>query len=764
MKKISRVWFFILTLLVAGLALLSVFGVSYYYGDNLNVVFRNAENIRLGMDIGDGVEAIFAPESGEATSEQMISSKGIIERRMNAMGLSDREIYLDYAEALITIRYPLKSNDPDFNMDNAIGELQSIASVGLLTYRDTDGNIILDASTDVANAYVQLTGSGYVVCLRLTGEGAEKYSNKTGLLPGQNISIYLDSSSVTSFSNDGTTQISQDAIYIPLALTAQGARNLSEIVNAGPLPFTLVADSYNTISAAPGAQIPSALVWAGICALAALCFLMIVRYRVPGITAALVLIGQAAAMLLILSLSQYTLTLAGVAGFILSLVMLCDCNFIVAEKIKEEIGTDRSVASAIAAAYRRSLPAVIDSNLLALFITFILLITGSEVVKSFAVPLMIGIFLNFIFGLGFSSVITKVLARFRVFRDTSMYAMDTYEAKIQEKSFNFFGRRKIAWCAVAGLAVLSIAFAFIWGGVNLDIQFKGGTIVQYSYSGEIDTAKVKSAVKSTLNNTVTVQKLSDYSTGEAGTTRIAINFAEKDSLSPEKQDALNNVMTENFPENEIVFKQTTNVEPAFRRAFLLNNGLAVLISFVFIMLYIAVRFRKIGGWSVGLSSLIALLSSIISVVTAYLIFKIPMNNGILAVMLTAAGFSLIDAIVLYSRVRDNKSALGAKVPLEDLMNRSVSQTFGRTLSVCGVMLVFTLAVLICALIYGLTAIAVFAGMMMFGIVAAALSTFYVAGPLWILWQKRKQRKEEEARQLRGKSKRPESSSKAKSRS
>ena len=346
-SRINRGTFWIMLVLILIITYLSIFGLrigSFH--------IPGSGEMRFGIDIRGGVEATYFPKDydGVPTAEELDAAKSVIEERCDAQNILDREITVNRQNGSILVRFPWKSDETEFNPETAIAELGETA---LLTFRDPDGNVLLEGK-DVTKAsvqYEQQTGHP-VVTLQLNDEGARLFEEATGSLIGQSISIYMDDIMISSPTvNEKIT--GGEAIITGMA-NAEEATDLANKINSGALPFSLESRNYNAISPTMGTGALNVMVEAGIVAFVLICLFMLFKYRLPGFVAIFALTLQVAGQLLALSVPQFTLTLPGIAAVILSIGMGVDANIITAERIKEEIADGKSVRAAIDSGFHKA--------------------------------------------------------------------------------------------------------------------------------------------------------------------------------------------------------------------------------------------------------------------------------------------------------------------------------------------------------------------------------------------------------------------------
>lgn len=302
--------------------------------------------------------------------------------------------------------------------------------------------------------------------------------------------------------------------------------------------------------------------------------------------------------------------------------------------------------------------------------------------------------------------------------------------------FNKAFKKVVIVYAVIFLA--GLIFAFIPSfGVNLDINFKGGTKIAYSYSGDVADSDIEATVRGVIDNSFTLAK----STALAGSTKtFEISLVGKNSISAEKQEELTKALEEKFADNEISLYNSNSVSPTIAGTFFAKSLVAVLITALLVVIYVGIRFRRIGGVSAALTALCALVFDLLITFCICVFFKLQIDSNYIAVVLTILGYSLNDTIVIYDRVREERKNLGYKVDIADVFNYSCTKVMRRSIVTSVTTFTAVLVVYIVATIYGLTSVQSFALPMMIGIASGCYSSLCIAGPLWVTWQKHKANK------------------------
>lgn len=301
-------------------------------------------------------------------------------------------------------------------------------------------------------------------------------------------------------------------------------------------------------------------------------------------------------------------------------------------------------------------------------------------------------------------------------------------------NFDFIGKRKLFFTISIVLVAFSILSTFIFG-VDLDIQFKGGTIITYVYDGDLDCDGFVKDAKDILGG-IGVQ----YTTGvdfSSGKSNIQLSLTSTSGLSSDKQFELTNSLTEKYAENNIDLVESSDVSPSSGREFFLKCIVAVILSSIVLIIYIAIRFKKIGGWLAGICAVAALLHDCIIVYGTFIVCGMPINANFMAVVLTILGYSINNTIVIYDRIRENSKLYGKKMTREENVNLSINQSLTRSINTSLTTVVAMLAVTIVAAVYGVTSIISFSLPVMVGMIAGTYSSVCLVSVLWSYFEGKK---------------------------
>lgn len=764
MNRKGKSWpLFVVAILIVLFSLTAIFGVSYTYGDTKNVYVKGASDIRFGIDIRGGVDVTFMPaDDVEATDAQMTAAKTVIEDRLVGLGITDYESYVDNNKNRIIVRFPWKNDEADFNPQTAIDEIGTTAKMVFRKGSSATGEEILSGD-DVASASAAYNETeGWVVQLKFNSAGASAFATATTELAASNgtISIWLDDNNIsTATVNEAIT--GGEAI-IKGNFDQDSASTLANQINSGSLPFALSAESYSTISPSLGAKSLDVMVQAGIIAFILVAILMIVRYRLPGTIAVISLMGQAAATLAVVSgyftvFPSSTLTLPGIAGIILGIGMGVDANVITAERIKEELSKNKTLEGAVNSGFKMGLTPIIDGNVTIVIVAAILMgafgptdgfwakvfnpifywfgPSTAGTIYSFGFTLLTSVLLNFVFGVWATRVMIRGAVHFKPLRKAWLFGgKKEGGADFKTPSINFIGNRKKFYTFSCALIAVVLVFCGIFG-VKMDVEFKGGSMITLAYEGDTDLNDLKSTIGTELGKSnLTLQTGSDIS----GNQTLTVTLPGSDTLTTEQLDNLLAALNEQYPDNNFVQNEVSNVDATIGKEFLLKSVVALVAACVLILLYVAYRFRKIGGLKAGSTAIVALLHDMFVVFGVFVLLRIPLNGNFIAALLTILGYSINDTVVIYDRIRENSALYGKKqMSLAELVNLSVNQSFARSLMTSITTCLALGVVCVVSVIYRLDSIYSFAFPLLFGMVSGVYSTICIATPLWVDWKNKK---------------------------
>lgn len=303
------------------------------------------------------------------------------------------------------------------------------------------------------------------------------------------------------------------------------------------------------------------------------------------------------------------------------------------------------------------------------------------------------------------------------------------------KRYNFTGKRKIFYIISAALIALSIIVSFL--GVDIAIEFKGGTMITYSFAGDINSNEAKSKVEEIAQSTVNIQQGELF---QSDRKKLSISFVSSEGFTAERQSALTAALQEIYTDNDIQILDSTDVAASSGRNFFIKCLVAVAFSAVILIIYIAIRFKRISGWSSGVCAVIALLHDIIITYGAFIIMGFQINSNFIAVVLTILGCSINNTIVIYDRIRENKKLMPV-ADINDLVNISTTQSITRSIRTSITTVVTMLIISIVAAVFGVTSILSFSVPIIVGMAVGTYSSLCLAPCLWVTWQTKSAAKE-----------------------
>ena len=704
-----------------------------------------AKNIKTGLDLAGGVSITYQAKDSDPSSEDMKDTVYKLQKRVEQYS-TEAQVYQEGSDRI-------NVEIPGVTDANAIlEELGQPGSLCFITQQDEDGNanfqtdansetgyslarsldeireagcVVLEG-TDVADATggaIQQQNSSsreYVVDLTLTDEGKTKFAEATQNNVGKQIAIIYDNGvlsapRVNEAITGGKAQISGME-------SVERAQELASYIRIGSLSLELTELRSSVVAAQLGEEAISTSLIAGMIGLIIVILFMIIAYRVPGAVAGLSLIFYTATILLTLNAFDITLTLPGIAGIILGIGMAVDANVIIYARIREEIGAGSTVRAAIKAGFSKAFSAIFDGNITTLIAAFVLMWLGTGSVKGFAYTLALGIVVSMFTALVFSRLVINALYAVGV-RDEKFYGK-TEEKKV----INFVGKRKFCFTLsiiliLAGPAVMLIHSTTGGKALNYSLEFSGGTSTNVTFNEDLDIKTIDSEVTPVVEE-VTGDK-NVQTTKVVGTKQVIIKTR---ALTLAEREALNKALVDKFDVDESLI-QAESISATVSNEMRRDAVVAVIVATIFMLLYIWFRFKDIRFAG---SAVLALLHDVLVVLTFYAISRISVGNTFIACMLTIVGYSINATIVIFDRIRENLHGSRRLDEIEEVVNRSITQTLTRSIYTS-----LTTFIMVAVLyIMGVSSIREFAAPLMVGIICGAYSSVCITGALWLVMKKK----------------------------
>lgn len=674
-----------------------------------------AKNIILGLDLSGGVSITYRAVGEEApSSEDMKDTVYKLQQRVSGYS-TEAQVYQEGADR-INIEIPGVSDA------NAI--LEELGKPGSLSFELQDGTVVLEG-TDVETARAgtspdSMGNSQNVVELVLTSEGTKKFADATSKNIGKIIYIVYDgqvisSPVVQSAITEGTAQITGMADH-------DEAEKLASSIRIGSLSLELEELRSNVVGAQLGEKAISTSVTAGVIGLILVMIFMSVVYLVPGMVASVSLLIYTGLVLVSLNAFDLTLTLAGIAGIILSIGMAVDANVIIYARIREEIAAGKTVRNAIKVGFQKALSAILDGNITTLIAAAVLAWKGTGSIQGFAQTLALGIVLSMFTALVISRLLINAVYTLGV-KDEKYYG----KAK-EVKAINFVGKRKLFFTISLVLILTGPAAMLIHNGkdgkiLNYSLEFMGGTSTTATFNEDYTIEELEAEVKPVVEEVtgdanIQMQKVT-------GSNQVIIKTR---ALSVDEREELEEKLVEGFGIDANLMT-TESISSTISSEMKSDAFIAVTIATVLMLFYIWFRFSDI---RFATSAVVALLHDVLIVLACYAVVWISVGNTFIACMLTIVGYSINATIVIFDRIRENLKEMSKKDTIENVVNVSITQTLTRSIytSITTFIMVAVLYIL------GVSSIREFAFPLMVGIICGGYSSVCITGPLWFVMKEK----------------------------
>ncbi len=687
-------------------------GLAYYASIILSSTGIGEDmSIPLGLDLSGGVSITYQVVDENPSAEDMSDTIYKLQKRVDSYS-TEASVY-QVGDDRITVEIP--------GVQDANQILEDLGNPGSLEFQMPDGTVFMtgDMVEDAqgATATDRYGNKQYIVSLKLTDEGAKIFGEVTSENIGKNLPIVYDGETISypqvqSAITGGEAQITGMSSF-------EEADNLATQIRIGSLSLQLSELESSVVGAQLGSQAIASSLKAGAIGLAIVMVFMIVMYAVPGIAASLALAIYTTLVIATLYLFDITLTLPGIAGIILGIGMAVDANVIVFARIREEIATGKSVQTSMKIGFQKAMSAILDGNITTLIASVVLMALGSGTVKGFAYTLMIGIIL--------SLFTAMVVTRYILY---SLYALGLKSEKLygrakERKSIDFIGKKAVFFTIsgiiiAAGLISMGVHSATEGKALNYGLDFMGGTSTTADFGKDMTIEDIENDIvpyveKVTGDSDVQATKVE-------GTTQVTIKTR---TLSLDERQELEDTLAENcdVDASTITSQSISSTISGEMRSDALK---AVIVSCIFMLLYIWFRFKDI---RFAASAILALVHDVLVVITVYALVRISVGSTFIACVLTIVGYSINDTIVIFDRIRENLALKTGKQTAEELRevaNKSLTQTLSRSINTS----ITTFIMVVMLYILGVASIRDFSLPLMAGLVCGAYSSICIATELW----------------------------------
>lgn len=791
MIRLNRWWYSALVLLVLGAFFIDTYSLTYRYvvahiplGKSLPAPPHiGGKDIYLhkGLDLQGGTELTIAickglndpvgttcrngPPKGSSLSDAQKATMTILTQRVNGLGVAESTVQAQGDDQVLV-------QLPGIGIDQAIQTIGTTAKLHIATavagapdpsnptFLADQENLFdpaqLNNPTDYPSGYhwkiddalqasnitkadiqFDTTKSEWAVTINFDGDGATEWSKITTAAfaaspgsPENRIAIFLDNQIITAPSVTGGGQ--STSTEITGGFTQESAEKLASQISAGALPAEIATVQSSEVSATLGQDTVRKSIIAGAIGLAVVVLFMLGYYRFPGLLANVALLFYAAIVLALYKLLPVTVTLAGLAGFILSVGMAVDANVLIFERMRDELRHGRTVPLAVETGFRRAFPAIRDSNLSTLIACAVLYIFGSSVVRGFAVTLFIGVCVSFITAIYITRSLFALILRWHAAKSPRLYTeMRAEDAEVPSGRFDIVRSRNLFFLGSLVIIIPGIVAILAWG-FRPGLDFSGGNRIDVALKTATTQAQVEGAV-----------------TGVAGDLRPQVQAEANNRFSirtlPSSIDRVQRIYETLNTKYTIASDkagrpdiQIQTVGPTIAAELVRNAIILVLLSSLLIAMYLAFAFRRqraISAWRFSACTFFKLLHDVFVLAGIWAVIGHfsplgEVDSLFVTALLTSVAFSIHDTIVVFDRVRENLR-VGARMTFEQTVNLSTVQTMTRSLNTA-LTVVFVLVALV---LFGGASIQGFVLALLIGIVTGTYSSIFNASTLLVAWEK-----------------------------
>lgn len=709
-------------------------------------------------------------ESGEAmpiTPQQIEKAIEVIEKRLNSMGTAEPMIARQGVDK-IEVQMPGVEPEASENIRKTLEKVAKLElrEVNMAGYqpgaggkttaqrvkdgeeivpgyvafdykrKDQDGKETVSAillnrrvalgGSDIANA-VPSPSQADAVSITLNSDGADKMIALTkDMAQGDQIAIVLDGVVISAPGLERAGALGKQFQIDGLHEPGEVQSLANSLMN--PLENALVVEEFRNVSPTLGKAVVQQGIWAGLIGLSITCVFVLMYYRMAGLVALFGLAVNTIILFGVMAMFGFTFSLPGIAGMILTIGMAVDANVLIYERLREEIEAGKSLKTAIAASYDKAFTAIFDSNFTSLITAIILFWLGSGTIKGFAVTLTIGIVASM-----FSAIlVTRVL--FRWGTDLQLLKKLSFFNLIKPTKLDFLSKGRA--CAIVSVVFigLSVAAFVIRQEKSFGVDFTGGTLIQFQLGKEtkVPLADVEKALQSlTLSKIAYPQEQGNPATG----TLLTIRCDKRDA------DAITAKLRETIPAlgqlkgetaaggvpDYVIDTSKEEVSALIGGTFLKDSLIALALGLIGILLYITVRFE----FSFALGGFVAILHDVLISIGLVVLFGGELSLIHVGAILTIAGYSINDTIVIFDRIRE--SLLVRQGSIKEIMNEAINATLSRTVLTSATTII-TVAILS---FFGGSNLRDFSVMILIGLVVGTYSSIFVASPIVLWWSRRK---------------------------
>lgn len=734
------------------------------------VVVLFTKPTKKGLDLAGGVRVVLRAKAEDLQGgEKWDPSKDlpavirVIRNRIDKFGVSEPQIIPKGTDQIIV-------ELPDFDdVDEAVAQLQGTARMEfrhlvnvknkrhpsakyeMIVTKDESGNdvyefvdsqgnpvdtrkvleespLILTGDDLLPGKATGTVGSDYrsAVSIEFNNEGRKKFADFTRRNVGEYLAIVLEGKILSApVINDpildGKAQITGDFTY-------EEAQRLADYINAGALPVPLEVVQSQRVEATLGKVSVESSIKAGVIGLALVMIFMIAFYFLPGLLADLALIIYAILTFAVFKLIPVTLTLPGIAAYILSIGMAVDANILIFERLKEELRSGKTLRAAIDAGFSRAFSSILDSNMCTAITSLILMYYGTGPIKGFAVVLFIGVAISMFTAITVTRTFLYLLVDTGLANNPKLFGIrrEWVQDQSAPKHLDIVKRMWI-WFTLSAVIIIPGLVALFMGGLKGGIDFTGGNIYQVTFANNVTQEQLRSTLEGIGLGDSLIQRATGASGEETFYIRTKILDNEKNLQVKQTIESLGGKVISEDHIGAAVSKELTR-----------NAFWSIVLASIGIILYLTFRFAIGGikiGFRFGCCAVAALIHDVLVIVGSFAIFGLVFNWEIdslfVTALLTIIGFSVHDTIVIFDRIRENMRHRVRGEDFDTIANKSILQSITRSINTSATVLL----TLISLWIFGAPNIRQFVIALVIGIIIGTYSSIFNASQLLVLWMR-----------------------------
>ncbi|NQT75432.1 MAG: protein translocase subunit SecD [Candidatus Omnitrophica bacterium] len=696
------------------------------------------EKINLGLDLQGGMHLVLKVDTSkvpeEAREDAPNRAAEIIRNRIDQFGvrepliqrqgkdaivvqlpgITDRERAIELIGKTALLEFKLVESSEELNQRAKQGDVPdgySLKTVEKETFLLRD-DAVLTGDT-LVSAEVKFDQSRFnepYIAIEFNSKGAAIFSEVTAQSVGERLAIVLDGK--VHSAPRINEKIPSGRASITGRFNVEEAGDLAIVLRAGALPAPIYIEEERTVGPLLGKDSIESGIRASLIGVILVLGFMLLYYLFAGVVASIAMILNFVIVLGVLGWFHTTLTLPGIAGMILVIGMAVDANVLIYERIREELKTGKHIRSAVSAGYNKAFTAILDSNITTLIAAALLFKFGTGPIRGFGVTLSIGILASMFTAIFVTRIIFDLVTANKKFEKLPMLQF------FKKTNIDFIGKRWIAYAISAILLIGGLGVFFAKGENAYGIDFTGGQLQEYSFAREVRVDDIRKMLADIDIKDATIQHVE-------GKNQVLIKTSE------DVASDINRKFREDFIDNPASLLRVEKVGPSIGRHLRKSARLAVLWSLIGILIYVGFRFKRVGFAAAGV---IALFHDVFIAMGFLAMTGRELNLVTVAALLTIAGYSINDTIVIYSRIREN-TKLYRKASMKEIINMSINQTLSRTVLTT----LTTLLAVASIFFFGGDVLRDFSFTLLVGIISGIYSTIYIASPLVIFWHARRSR-------------------------